>query len=375
MSNMSQIDLFFQKIQSFFQNIGINTEFVIFGNTIGAYISAAVTFVLLLILFKIFQIIILGYLHRLAKKTKTDLDDTFIKIIRSLRPPFYSFLAVYFARQLLTINDFASKAIEVILIIWVTYQIIIAFQILLNYVVDKYVSSDKDDSTDTTTKSAFALLGKIATGILWAIGILMILSNLGINVSSLIAGLGIGGIAIAFALQNILGDLFSSFAIYFDKPFKVGDFIIVGEHLGTVEKIGIKTTRIKSLRGEELVISNTELTSTRIQNFKQMHERRITFTFGVVYQTTQEKLQKIQGMVKDIIDSVDMTRFVRAHFNSFGDSSLDFEVIYYVLSPDYNVYMDINQEILFKLKERFENEKIEFAYPTRTLYMAKETKS
>jgi len=368
---MSQIDLFFQKIQSFFQNIGINTEFVIFGNTVGDYISAVVAFILLLVLFKIFQIVILGYLNRLAKKTKTDIDDTLVKIVRSLKPPFYSFLAFYFARQTLTIGDFASKAIEVILIIWATYQIIIAFQILLNYVVDKYVDSDKDDSTDTTAKSAFTLLGKIATGILWAIGILMILSNLGINVSSLIAGLGIGGIAVAFALQNILGDLFSSFAIYFDKPFKVGDFIIIGDHLGTVEKIGIKTTRIKSLRGEELVVSNTELTSTRIQNFKQMQERRITFTFGVVYQTTQEKLQKIQGMVKDIIESVKMTRFDRAHFNSFGDSSLDFEVIYFVLSPDYNVYMDINQEILFKLKEKFEDEKIEFAYPTRTIYMEK----
>jgi MscS family membrane protein len=179
------------------------------------------------------------------------------------------------------------------------------------------------------------------------------------------------GVAIAFAFQNILEDLFSSFAIVFDKPFKIGDFIIVGDKLGVVEKIGIKTTRIKSLQGEEIVISNKELTSAQVRNFKKMETRRISFSFGVTYQTPTEKLKGIPKTVESIIEETDNVRFDRAHFNEFGDSALLFEVVYYVEGNDYNMYMDAQQQINLKIKESFEKDGIEMAYPTQTIFLQK----
>ena len=199
----------------------------------------------------------------------------------------------------------------------------------------------------------------------------MVLSNLGYNVTTLVAGLGIGGLAIAFALQKVLEDIFSSVSIYFDKPFEIGDFIIVGEQMGVVKKIGIKSTRIQALQGEEIVISNRELTSVRIQNFKRMEKRRVAFSFGVLYSTSNAKLKKAIEMVKKIVEKAEHADLDRVHFKAFGSSSLDFEVVYYLKSRDYNVYMDTQQEINFAIKEAFEKEKIEFAYPTQTIHLAK----
>jgi small-conductance mechanosensitive channel len=305
------------------------------------------------------------YFHKLAQKTKTEIDDVFIEIIQKIRPPFYFFVALYFASKSLEINPWANRILSAVLMAWVTYQVIISFQILINRIVKKRVAKDAN------SKTAIELLGKILKGIIWAVGLLFILSNLGVNVTSLIAGLGIGGIAIAFALQNILGDLFSSFAIYFDKPFRVGDFIVVGNYKGSVEKIGIKTTRLKSLQGEELVISNRELTSAKIQNFGKIKERRVALKIGVTYNTPLEKLKAIPKMIEDIIKSVESARFDRAYFVAYGDFALLFEIVYFVESSDYVVHLKAQQEILLKIKEEFEKQGIEFAYPTQTIYLKK----
>jgi len=207
--------------------------------------------------------------------------------------------------------------------------------------------------------------------ILWATGAVFILDNMGLHISTLVAGLGIGGVAIALAAQAVLGDLFSSFAILIDKPFKVGDFIIIGDYLGAVEHIGIKTTRIRSLSGELLVFSNSDLTNSRIRNYKLMEKRRVVFKFGVIYQTTLERLKSIPPMIKEIVENIDLASFDRAHFFSYGNSSLDFEVVYYIQGNDYNLYMDIQQKINLKIFEKFKEKGIEFAYPTRTLYVNK----
>lgn len=343
-------------------------QYVFLGNTVGRYALALAVFVGLLIVFQIVQVAVIGRLKKLADRTKTELDDTLIAIVKSIKPPFYSFVAFYLALQFLIINPFLLRIIEIILIGWVLYQAIRGAQILIDYLFKKKIGQEKE----MLTKSAAETMSKIAKGILWAFGILLLLSNLGVNVSSLLAGLGIGGIAVALALQNILSDLFSSFSIYFDKPFVVGDFIVVGDKKGVVKKIGIKTTRIQSLQGEEIIISNRELTTATVQNFKRMQERRASFTFGVLYKTPQEKLKKIPDMVREIIESMEMTRFDRAHFKAFGDSSLDFEVVYYVKTPDYGKYMDINQEIHLAINERFAKENISMAYPTRTVYLHKD---
>ena len=296
----------------------------VLSNTLYDFAVALLALLGFLIVFKIFQMVALKRLKKLAERTKTDIDDVLIRVIRTIKPPFYSFLAFYLAVGFLALSPVLNKIVNIFLIVFVVYQAIAALQTVINYMVERASKKEEEGSA----RSALQVLGKIAIGILWAIGALLIFSNLGVNVSSLLAGFGIGGIAIALALQNVLGDLFSSFAIFFDKSFVVGDFITVGDKKGTVEKIGIKTTRIKSLHGEEIVISNTELISTQIQNYKKMEKRRKAFNFGVEYGTLQDKLEKIPEMVREIIAQVKNVEFDRVHFFRFGDSSLDFEVVY-----------------------------------------------
>lgn len=336
-------------------------------NSLKDFLEAIIVFLILFGLLKLFQKVILQKLRKLAKKTKTDIDDVLIKIFDSIKPSFVFFLAAYLSVQLLVLGDIVSKIINAILIIWVVYQVIKGVQIFIDYLVERASRKEKEEST----KTGLRIIGKIARGVLWIFGVLLILSNLGVKITSLVAGLGIGGVAIAFALQNILADLFSSFSIYFDKPFVIGDFIVVGKDVGVVKNIGIKTTRLQALQGEEIVISNKELTSTRVQNFKKLQERRIVLSFGVVYDTSLEKLKKINNIVKEIIDNEEKVHFDRCHFVSFDDSALSFEVIYFVESPDYTEYRDRHQNILFEIKKRFEKENISMAYPTQTVYLKK----
>jgi small-conductance mechanosensitive channel len=212
--------------------------------------------------------------------------------------------------------------------------------------------------------------GLIARIVLWSVAVLAALDNLGINITTLMASLGIGGIAVALAVQNILGDIFSSVSIALDKPFVIGDFIVVDDYMGTVEYVGLKTTRILSLGGEQIVFSNSELLKNRIRNYKRMQERRVQFQFGVAYETPLAELEAIPRLLEDIVRRAGQTRFDRAHFKACGDSALQFEVVYYVLDPDYNKYMDIQQAINCALLAALRERKVAFAYPTRTLYLA-----
>lgn len=341
---------------------------VYFDNSLLEYTKALGLFITLIIGFKIIQYILLNHLAKLAEKTKTDIDDTLIQIVKSLKPPFYWFLAFFVAVRFLVLNPVVIKVINGILVVWVVYQVITGIQILIDYILKKNFAKEGD----LNSKSAIGYVGIITKAILWSVGLLLILSNLGVNITSLIAGLGIGGVAIAFALQSILADLFSSFAIYFDKPFIVGDFISLGEHKGTVEKIGIKTTRVRSIMGEEIVISNKELTSARVSNFGRIAQRRNAFTIGVIYKTSTEKLKLVPDIIKEVVESTELTKFDRAHFSSFGDFSLNFDVSYFVKSSDYKKFMDIKQEINLKIKDSFEKEGIEFAYPTQKVFVQKE---
>lgn len=210
----------------------------------------------------------------------------------------------------------------------------------------------------------------VARIVLWAITILAMLDNLGFNISTLVASLGIGGIAVALAVQNILGDVFSSVSIALDKPFVIGDFIVVDSYMGTVEYIGMKTTRLRSLGGEQIIFSNSELLKNRIRNYKRMQERRILFEFGIAYETDSDDVERIPSLVKDIVMDGEAVRLDRVHFKGFGDSALLFEVVYFVLDADYNRYMDIQQRINLGLLRKFRDRDITFAYPTTTLYVA-----
>ena len=341
------------------------------GNNNGAnYLMALASFIVFVVALLIFKGVIIHRLKKLAKKTKTDFDDNLIEYINGLRWHFYVFLSLFISLQFVTLSASMDKFLNHIFIIFVVYYSVKFLQNIFDFAADKLKQKGKKEEAEHYS-SVIEVLKKVVKGVLWAVAVIIVLSNFGYNVSTLAAGLGIGGIAIAFAFQTILGDIFASFSIYFDKPFKVGDFIIIGNDMGTVKHIGIKTTRIQTLQGQELVMSNKELTETRVNNYKKMQKRRIAFTFGVEYGTKLKKLEKILEVVKEIFKKIKIADLDRVHFKQFGDFSLNFEVVYYVNKPDYLVYMDTQQEINFALKEGFEKEGIEFAFPTQTLFVKK----
>ena len=227
---------------------------------------------------------------------------------------------------------------------------------------------------DAAGATSTAALGFVARVAVWLVIVLMILDNFGVNITTLVASLGIGGIAVALALQNVLGDLFSSLSIVLDKPFVIGDFISVDDISGTVEYVGLKTTRIRGLGGEQVVFSNSDLLGSRIRNYKRMETRRIVFGIGVTYEISKQQVLAIPGILREVVEAQPQARFDRAHFKAYGASSLDFEVVYIVKTPEYGVYMDVQQAINLALFERFADEGIDFAYPTQTVYLARTKK-
>lgn len=232
-------------------------------------------------------------------------------------------------------------------------------------------SFERQRTTNPGAATHLMLGGLIGRIVLWSIAILIILDNFGFNISTLMASLGIGGIAVALAAQNILGDLFSSVSIALDKPFVLGDFIVVGDYVGTVEYVGMKSTRLRSLGGEQIIFSNTELLKNRIRNYKRMQERRVLFEFSIVYETPIAKVEATAARIQEIISPERLeVRFDRAHLKGLGDSGLVFEVVYYVLDPDYNKYMDIQQAINLALLRDLEERGVALAYPTQTLHVA-----
>lgn len=349
-----------------FPGFDFSKEF--WGNSIAEYLDALLIFIGLALLFFVIQKVVIWRLKKLAEKTKTEIDDALIAMVRSIKPPFYYFISFFVAVQFIELLGLASKILGIILVVWAVYQVVSSLQILLNFLLDK-----KMEKVDTAEgKFAYRFVGRIVKWILWILGLLFILSNLGVNVTSLVAGLGIGGLAVAFALQNILGDLFGAFVIFFDKPFTTGDFIETGAHLGTVEKVGIKTTRLRGLDGPEIIISNNELTSSRVTNYGRLEERRAVLNFGVLYETPAEKIERIPEIIEGIVKENKKNVFDRAHFKSLGESSLDFEVVFYVKTTDYNEYMNAREQVNLGIMKSLQEEGIGFAYPTRTVYMANE---
>lgn len=316
------------------------------------------------------RLVVLVRLESLAKKTIRQFDDTFVEAIQSIRPWVYNLFALYIALQLYTLPAMVDQVVTGLLYFAFVWQGIAVIKCFVRYAVANYVEKDEDGDgiVDPAAATASDLITMIASILLWVLGTIFVLSNIGIEVTSLIAGLGIGGVAIAFALQGVLGDLFASFSIYFDKPFRIGDYVVIGADSGTVEKIGIKSTRIRTLQGEELVVSNAELTSVRVQNFKKMEERRISSQFGITYETPQEKVQMVNGIVERAFEDIAGARLDRVHFTTFADSALLFDVVYHIESADYPDYLDAQQKFNYTLMERFAELGIEFAYPTQTIY-------
>ena len=344
----------------------------ILGNTVGQYLYALGAFLAILFGLWVFKEIVVVRLGKLARKTKTKLDDLAVKILSNAGwPLFYILLSFYLALKLIHSPQILDRVLYYSLIVIVSYLAVRATEHIIDFAEEKVIEKQEQTEERKIDKAVIDLLSKSVKIIVWSLAIVLVLDNFGYNVSTLIAGLGIGGIAVAFALQNILSDIFASFSIYFDRPFQVGDFIVIGQDKGTVKHIGIKSTRLQTLEGQELIIANKELTSVRVNNYKKMKRRRVDFTIGVTYETSTEKLRKIPAIIEKIFESIELADLDRAHFKEFADFSLNFEIVYYINSKKYLDYMDTQQEINFKIKEAFEKEKIEMAYPTQTVFVKK----
>jgi small-conductance mechanosensitive channel len=338
------------------------------GNSLLDYMVAFLIFLASLVAIKLFKNIFLKHLKKWAEKTSTTIDDFLIGITEKIIIPLLCFGAFYLSINTLILTPILKKIVDVAGLAVLTIYTVRLVTVSISYGFEVYLSKR---GKDTVLKRSLDGILRITKVVIWGLAIVFFLDNLGFRISAVIAGLGIGGIAVAMAAQAVLKDLFSYFCIIFDRPFELGDFIIIGEYLGTVEYIGIKTTRIRSLSGEQLVFSNTDLTDSRVRNYKRMAKRRVSFRFGVTYQTPLDKLKEIPKIVENIIKNIDDTIFDRTHFVSYGDFSLIFEVVYYILGSDYNKYMDIQQKINLGIKEEFEKLNVEFAYPTQTIYLNK----
>jgi small-conductance mechanosensitive channel len=339
-----------------------------YGNTMEHY-AIALAIILGGILFvRIFRSRMLNQIKKWTEKTETKLDDYIISGIEKFGLPILVFVAIYSGLSYLTFSEKADKFIDNAMIVVVTIYVIRLLSAFIRLTLESFIGKQEGGQEKLKQLNGIML---IVNAIIWAGGLLFLFDNLGYNVTTIIAGLGIGGIAIALAAQNILGDLFNYFVIFFDRPFEVGDFITVDDKKGTVEHNGIKTTRLLSVNGEQLAFSNSDLTKSRIHNFKRMDRRRVVFNLAVVYSTTHEKLQQIPTIIKDIISSQELATFDRAHFATFGSYSLNFEIVYFIESADYVPYMNTQEAINLKIFKAFDEAKIEFAYPTQTVLVNK----
>jgi small-conductance mechanosensitive channel len=338
------------------------------GNTVRDWAICLGIIIASMLALRIVRTIVLQRLRAWASKTSNTFDDFVIRVFKRSVMPMLYIGSVYAGLQYLHIPAKVGRIMHVAILVVTVFFIIRIITDVISYAFEKFTGNQNE----AQAKQARGIL-LIVKVLLWIIGIVFLVDNLGYDITTIIAGLGIGGIAIALAAQTILGDLFSYLVIFFDKPFETGDFIVIGSQSGVVDYVGIKTTRIRTLNGEQLVVSNTDLTNSRVQNFKRMERRRIVFTVGVLYETGSEKLKKVPDIVKNIVDPIEGATFDRTHFMAFGDFSLNFEIVYYVESPDYMVYMDLHQKICLGIYEEFEKAGIEFAYPTQKLLLAKET--
>lgn len=339
------------------------------GNPVRDWLIAFAVTVIVFFGLRVVVSLVIRRSRALAGRTSTDIDDIVADVLRRTKVGFLLVIGLVAGTRFLSIpaESTAEHALRWLIVLAIVVQVGLWGELLVMALVRRKARAMlEEDAASATLFTAFGFVLRLA---LWAVLLLMGLQNLGIQVGPLLAGLGVGGLAVALALQNVLSDLLASLSIALDKPFVIGDFIVVGDMLGTVEYIGLKTTRLRSLSGEQLVFSNTDLLGSRIRNFKRMQERRILFTVGVTYQTPYEKLQAIPGMIREIIESHEGTRFDRSHFKAYGDSSLDIETVYFVLSAEYNTYMNTQQAINLEIYQRFEANGIEFAYPTRTLFV------
>ena len=339
---------------------------LVFGNSIKTWLISILIFILIYLLLKLIIAFIDRRIKKISSRTTTLYDDYLWVILNQTKSIFLGFLSLLIASKLLILPAKVITFINVSVIVFLWIQI----GIWANQIIFVFIQSKKTKDLDGKEKTSLSAIGTISKIFIWSIVLLLALDNIpGIQISALIASLGVGGIAVGLALQNILGDLFASLSITIDQPFVIGDFISIGNFSGSVEKIGLKSTRVRSITGEELVFSNSDLLSGRIHNYRRMEIRRVVMQFGVTYQISAEKLKKIPEILQSIVESQTDVTFERAHLSTMGDFTVNYELVFTVNSPDFTLYMNIKQNILLSVLQKFEEEGIDMPYPTQTILL------
>lgn len=333
------------------------SEQTLWGNTLSDWLLALVVAVSVFVVLNILKRLVMRRVRSWVSKTRTDLDDLLVTLFGRTWYLLLIAISIYAGSFVLKLPEI-ERALRAVLAILFLIQAAIWGSGLISYLASRQLRERvEEDTSATATINALSFFGRIA---LWTVALLLAVDNIpGVQIDALLAGLGIGGIAVALAMQTVLRDLFASLAIHLDQPFVAGDFITVGEYWGTVLQTGIKSTRIRSITGEELIFSNANLLDSRIRNYKHMENRRVAFSIGIKCQTPYEKLVQIRRIVKEIIESQPQTSFDRVDCRELGAASLRFEIVYYVLSSDYNVYMDAQHAVNLEFVRRFAEEGIE----------------
>ena len=340
------------------------------GNQTRAWVTAGVVFVVVFLTLRLLKLLTTRHLGRLAQKTATQVDDLVVDLLGGTRSWVLAVLALYAATFFLKIPGDKARLFRSLTAVAFLLQGALWGNRLITFWLTEYLRRRGEiDRAGRTTISTLGFVGRL---VLWATLLLLALDNFGFKVTGLITGLGIGGIAVALAAQEVLKDLFASLAIALDKPFLIGDAITVGEFSGTVEFIGIKTTRVRSINGEQIVIPNSDLMGSRLRNFGRMEERRVAINLGLVYQTPAERMERAVALVREALTGREGIRLDRVHFRAFGESALFIEAVYFVTSAEYFTYMDLQQEINLEILRRFAAEGIEFAYPTQTVFLGRD---
>ncbi|MCC6951750.1 MAG: mechanosensitive ion channel family protein [Phycisphaerales bacterium] len=336
------------------------------GNSLRAWAVALATIVVIHAAFWIARRVLKARLERIAASTATRWDDVLVAVLADIRFWCILFIALDAGTHPLVLSATVAKVLRGAAVVAVALQLLLSSRLVIEETIRHLLtrSTQPDGTPDPSLASATTIIRFMATLLIGSILILLALANLNVEITPLITGLGIGGIAIALAAQSVLGDLFASLAILFDKPFLVGQAINVGDKVGIVEQIGIKSTRVRSLSGEIMVYRNTDLLASRIHNFSTMKERRIVTVIGIICETPTDKILRFVEIVKDAVRSQQSARLDRCHFRSIGAYSLDIECVYFILSPDYAQFMDIQQAINLRVLDHMRREGIELAYPT-----------
>lgn len=344
-------------------------SFVIFGNTLLYWIFAIGILVLSFSLFKLLFSLLSRRIQKIANRTSNPIDDLLLQIIKNTKTFFLFLVGIYLGSQILTLEPQINKSLDILMIILLWIQAGFWATSAVRFWFIERTQQDENGREKTT----LTVLNTIAKVVIWSIVLILALDNIpNVEINALIASLGIGGIVVGLALQKVLEDLFSSITIALDQPFSIGDFIKVDEFSGSVEKIGLKSTRLRSLSGEQLIFSNSDLLNSRLQNFKRMEQRRVTHKIGVTYDTSADKLKAIPKLIQDIVTAKELITFERANLTEFGDFSINFEFSYFVNTSDIQIHVDTQEKILIDLFEQFEQLGIEFAFPTQTIIMGKD---